>query len=231
MDMPTVETPAEAYLPRSAYSIARVAADGRAGGNETGLETAHGHLLAGVRERVDLLEQVQRKAALFDAADEALDDDIEGFELHLLGAVKKNRDNPKYRRYFRDGLRAVTQAEPRDEEPEIVARFLQMMAEDANDPEIGLIVSMWHSRVSASRAKVIVAEEALALADKALANVETQKLPALMAAWREEYKKLEGKLLIIYASEPKRVGRFFKPFRRNRKITKAPAIPAPSNTP
>jgi len=140
--------------------------------------------------------------------------------LQLLGAVKKNRDNPQYRRYFKDGLRAVTMAEPRKEEPELVADILGCMAEDKNDPEIGEVVTAWLPKLTASRAKVVAADEALSLVEKALANLEDKKIPALMATWREEYKKLEGALLTIYPTNPKRVRRFFIAFRRSRKPAK-----------
>jgi hypothetical protein len=41
-----------------------------------------------------------------------------------------------------------------------------------------------------------------------------------MAAWRDEYKKLEAALITVYPSNPKRVARCFKPFRKNRKVYK-----------
>jgi hypothetical protein len=231
MEMPSQDTPADAYLTRSNYSIARVAADAKAAGNESALESAHSQLLNGLREQEDLEAQVQRKEALFDAADEALDDDVEEFELHLLGAVKKNRDNPKYRRYFKDGLRAVTTAEARQQEPKLVSDMLQSMTEDANDPVIGAIVTTWLPKMTASRNNVIAAEAALTTAENSLNTVKNQKVPALMAIWREKYKELEGKLLVVFADNPKRVARFFKPFRKNRASSKSPTSPTPPNTP
>ncbi|MBK9260318.1 MAG: hypothetical protein IPM54_10825 [Polyangiaceae bacterium] len=146
------------------------------------------------------------------------------------GAVKKNRDNPKYKRYFADGLRAVTAAESREEEPKIVADILESMAEDENDPEIGAVVTQWKSKLAAARAKVIATVESLETTEKAIAYIKDKKLPVLMATWREEYKKLEGALLTVYASNPKRVARFFKPFRKNRKVSKlqTPVVPPAS---
>ena len=228
MDMPTADTPAEAHIPRSAYTKARVAADPKTAGLEVGLATVHTNLVALLRHRDDLLEQEQAHTALLDAADEACDDDVEGFELHLLGTVKKNRDNAKYQRYFRNGLRAVTQADPRKEEPELVADMLTQMAEDTNDPEIGEAVQAWKAKLTASHARVVAADETLKTTERALTLVEGTKLPGLLATWREEYKKLEGALLMAYPTEPKRVARFFKPFRKNRKVSKAQT---PSPTP
>lgn len=227
MDMPTVDTAAEAYIPKSAYTNARVGADPKTAGREVGLATVHTNLVALLRHRDDLRELEQKNSALLDAADEAVDDDVEGFELHLLGAVKKNRDNPKYRRYFPDGLRAVTTADARKEEPEIVAAMLETMAEDENDSDIGEAVRTWKPKLSASHARVIAADETLTTTEKALTTVEDVKLPALLANWRDEYKKLEGALMMVYSTDSKRVARFFKAFRKNRKVSK-PQTPTPT---
>lgn len=228
MDMPTADTAAEAYVPKSAYSKSRVAADPKTAGREAGLATVHANLVALLRQRDDLRELEQSNSALLDAADEAVDDDVEGFELHLLGAVKKNRDNPKYRRYFPDGLRAITAADPRKEEPELVGDMLTLMAEDGNDPEIGEAVRTWRPKLTTSLTRVVDADEALTTTEKALAMIQDVKLPGLLANWRDEYKKLEGALLMVYPTDPKRVARFFKPFRKNRKISKPQT---PSTTP
>ncbi|MBK9260313.1 MAG: hypothetical protein IPM54_10800 [Polyangiaceae bacterium] len=157
MEMPMADTSADAYLPKSTYTVSRVAADPKT----AGLEAVHTSIKTTLRERDDLEEQAQKKAALLDADDEACDDIVEEFELHLLGAVKKNRDNLKYKRYFADGLRAVTAAESREEEPKIVADILESMAEDENDPEIGAVVTQWKSKLAAARAKVIAMVESL----------------------------------------------------------------------
>lgn len=217
MDMPTADTPADAYLPRSAYTVARVSADAKAAGHEQALQTVHSSLKAMVRERDDLTEDVQKKSALFDAADDACDTEVEGFELHLLAAVGKNRDHIKYKRYFSEGLRAITTAEPRAEEPDLIKDMLGLMVEDENDGDIGAIVKQWRPKLSASRDKVVAADEALTTAEKALTQLKEVRLPGLMAMWREEYKKLEGALLTVYPTDPKRVARCFKPFRKHRK--------------
>ena len=226
MDMPTPDTPPEAYLPRSAYTTARVAADPKINGLEQPLDAKHQELKLALRERDDLLELLQKKSALFDVADTHCDDDITGFELHLLVAIRKNRDNPKYRRYFATGVRDVTTAEPRQEEPEVVSDMLTAMAEDKNDPEIGSVITQWQPKLSASRGNVVAADADLTATEKALAYLEEKKIPALLASWREEYKKLEGSLTTAYPNDPKRVARCFKPFRKKRK----PAKDATSNT-
>lgn len=220
MEMPTEDTPAEAYLPRSGYTLARVAADPKAAGLEKGLAAVHADLKAKLRERDDAEEEAQNKSAVLDARDSDCDDDIEGFELHLLGAVKKERNHPKYQRYFKGGLREVTTAEPRKAEPAIVGEILKAMAEDKDDPEIGEAVGAWTAKLTASRALVTSADEELGAIEATLTHLDEKVIPALMAKWREEYKKLEGALLGVYASTPKRVDRFFKPFRKRRKEAK-----------
>lgn len=226
MDMPTEDTPARAYLPRSAYTIARVAANPKTAGLESGLRTAHGNLKNALRQFEDLEEQEEEKSALFDFADEVCDVDVEGFELHLLAAVNKNRDHVKYARYFKNGLRSVTQAEARDEEPALVETIVHNLANDSQDAEIGAVATQWQSKLVASRDHVVSAEKNLGLAEDASEQAKQTTIPALMAAWREEYKKMEGTLINAYPNDPKRVTRFFKPFRKTRKRAKSQ-----SNTP
>lgn len=227
MDMPTPETPAAAYLPHSAYTTARVAADPKTTGRQSALATAHANLKAALLQRDELKETEQHKIALLDMADDAADTDIEGFQLHLLAALGKNRDHVKYLRYFRDGLRAVTTAEPRKEEPEIVDDMIALMIEDDHDPEIGAVVQQWRPKLERSLENVIAADEALTLVQKALGQLDDAKLPMLMTSWREEYKRVEAALMTVYPEDSKRVARFFKPFRRNRKRPKS-ETPAPT---
>jgi hypothetical protein len=233
MEMPGEDTPAEAYLSKSAYTIARVAADPKVAALEKGVETSHAQLKKALRDREDLQESVQRKMAVLDAADTGCDDDIGGFELGLLGLVQKNREAPKYRRYFAYGLREVTTAEPRQEEPELVRQMLIAMDEDKADSDLGPLVAVWSPKLTASRNKVIAADEDLTTLEKDLAFLTDKTIPSLMAAWRTEYKKLEGALTTAYADNPKKVDRFFKPFRKRRKDKKqpeGPSTPAPTDT-
>jgi len=220
MDMPSQDTSPETYLPRSAYTIARVAADPLAAGLEKQLAVKHAALKAALREREDLLEQLQKDSAVLDAADAMTDSAVEGFELHLLGIVQKDRDSLTYRRYFNRGLRDVTKAEPRKEEPEIIADLLDAMSED-KDAEIAPAITQWQPKLAAARLEVIAADEALTLTEKALARMNEQTLPEIMAGWRDEYKKVEAALTNVYPSKPKVVARFFKAFRKPRKPSKS----------
>lgn len=220
MDMPSADTSPEAYLPRSAYTIARVGADGDVAGAEHALAAVHAQLKAALREREDLLEQLHKDSAVLDAADGDCDAAVEGFELHLLGIVQKDRESLTYRRYFNRGLRDVTKAEPRKEEPEIILDLLDAMKDDQNDLELAPAIELWQPRLAAARARVIAADEALTMTEKALSRLNEHTLPDLMAAWREEYKKVEGALTTAFASRPKMVNRFFKAFRKPRKSSK-----------
>jgi hypothetical protein len=230
MEMPTEDTPPQAYLPKSAYATARVAADPRTAGLEKGLAIVHAQLKQAIRDHEDQKEGVQNKTASLDALDNGCDDDIEGFELGLLGVVSKDRKHPKYQRYFPEGLREITTAEPRKEEPGMVAQMIKAMAEDATDPELAPLVGVFQSRLVASRQKVVDADKELAGIETDLAFLEDKTIPSLMADWRVEYKKLEGALTTVFASNAKKVDRFFKPFRHRGKTKKKPASP-PAITP
>ncbi len=228
MEMPVEETPPLAYLPRSAYSIARVAADPQTKGLESALETAHGALQQALRNGADLEYEEQKKTAVLDTKDEHNDDDVEGFELSLLAHVKKNRNDPQYVRYFADGLRDITTADPRKEGRERIEQMLETMAQDETDAALGPVVAVWAPKIRTSLDEVIAANESLIETEKAIAFLNEKTIPALMATWRIEYKKLEGALTSVYASNPKKVDRFFKPFRRRPKTNKkAETTPAP----
>jgi hypothetical protein len=231
MDMPTDDTPAQAYLPRSAYTVPRVAADAKTKGNEKDLAKAHKNLKDSLRAQEDQLEDVQAKAAIFDSADTAEDDAIKNFELGLYGLVEKNRDDPRYQRYFAGGLREVTEAEPRKEEPKLVGQILSAMDEDKLKPELELVplIDLHQPKIAAALDAVVTTEADLAKSEKALAYLQDMTIPANMAEWRKQYKKLDGVLTAIFATNPKRAERYFKPFRtRAAKKTVTPANPAPT---
>jgi hypothetical protein len=220
MEMPVEDTPPKAYPPRSAYTIARVAADPQTKGLESALETAHVALQQALRNGEDLEYEEQKKTAVLDTKDEHNDDDVEGFELSLLAHVKKNRNDPRYIRYFPNGLREITTADPRKEGRERIEQMLETMAQDAADASLGPLVAVWAPKIKTSLDEVIAADESLVETEKALAFLNEKTIPALMATWRNEYKKLEGALTGVYASNPKKVDRFFKPFRRRQKTNK-----------
>ncbi len=227
MEMPGEDTPPNAYLPRSAYTIARVAAEPMTKGLESALETAHGALQQALRNGEDLEYEEQKKTAVLDAKDEHNDDEIEGFELALLAHVKKNRNDPQYLRYFRNGLRDITTADPRKEGRERIEQMLETMDKDETDATLGPVVAIWAPKIKTSLNDVSAADKSLTETEKTLAFLNEKTIPALMATWRNEYKKLEGALTGVYASNPKKVGRFFKAFRKRQKNNKK-AEPTPT---
>ena len=219
MEMPGEDTPPIAYLQRSAYSIARVEADPKTVQFAGGLEAAHNALKQTLREIEDLEFEEQKKTAAYDTKDEHCDDEIEGFELGLLALVKKNRDDDRYNRYFPNGLREIT-ASSRKDGPDRIQQMLDTMKLDANHADLGPLVASWSPKITTTHDELIAAEQALSNTEKALAFLKEKTLPTIMADWRIEYKKLEGALTGVYASNPKKVGRFFKPFRKRRKDNK-----------
>lgn len=222
MEMPGEDTPPLAYLQRSAYSIARVGADPKTAQLAVGLEAAHNALRQTLREFEDLEFEEQKKTAAYDTKDEHCDDEIEGFELSLLALVKKNREDERYSRYFVNGLREITAA-PRKEGPDRIQQMLDTMKLDANHADLGPLVALWAPKITTSHDEVVAAEISLANTEKTMAFLKEKTIPLLMANWRTEYKKLEGALTSVYASNPKKVGRFFKPFRKRRKENKSAA--------
>jgi hypothetical protein len=222
MDMPTEDTPAAAYLAKSAYTVSRVAVDKQAKGLEQGLENAHVQLKKSLRDKEDLEEVEQKKTAVLDAGDSDCDDHIESFELGLLAVVKKDRADDRYRRYIKVGLRDITTAEPRKEEPKLVGQMLEAMAEDAAkaDAELAPLLAASMPKLTASREQVVKADEQLTTTETELAFLEDMTIPSLMATWRAEYKKLEGALTTVYPTNAKKVDRFFKPFRKPRRTKK-----------
>jgi hypothetical protein len=220
MEMPGADTPPVTYVQRSAYTLARVGADPKTAHLTNGLETPHVALTALLRNLEDLEFEEQKKTAVYDTRDEHCDDEIEGFELSLLAHVRKNRNDDRYVRYFPDGLREITAA-PRKEGPDRIQQLLDTLALDANHADLGPLVAIWAPKIGAAHAELRAAEESLSTTEKAMALLKEKSIPAAMAEWRVEYKKLEGALTSVYASNPKKVDRFFKPFRKRRKNDKS----------
>lgn len=219
MEMPGADTPPAMYVQRSAYTLARVAADPQTSHLTSGLEVPHGTLTQLLRNLDDLQFEEQKKTAVYDTKDEHCDDEIEGFELMLLAHVKKNRDDDRYGRYFPNGLRDVTAA-PRKEGADRIQQLLDTLALDANHADLAPLVAMWAPKIKSAYDELRVAEESLDDTEKALALLKEKTIPSAMNDWRIEYKKLEGALTSVFASNPKKVDRFFKPFRKRRKENK-----------
>lgn len=219
MEMPGADTPAATYVQRSAYTLARVAADPNTAHLTSGLEGCHVALVEELRKLEELEFEEQKKTAVYDTKDEHCDDEIEGFELSLLAHVKKNREDARYVRYFPDGLREVTAA-PRKEGTDRIQQLIDTLKLDVNHADLGPLVAIWLPKIDAAHEELKAAREALDATEKALTLLKEKTIPSAMADWRVEYKKLEGALTGVYAANPKKVDRFFKPFRKRRKSDK-----------
>lgn len=216
MEKPRDDTPAADYLPHSAFTTAAVAADEAVAGRETALQKAHSDLKASLRSLEDKREQRQKQKAVLVVKDAALDRVIRSFELRLLDAVNKRREEPEYRRYFAHGVREVTEAEPRKAEPALVDTMLSAMAEDHAHPVLGPIVTEFKPKLEAALAAVRAADKALGAIETEVHYLDDKTIPAQMAHWVDEYVKLHGALKQALPRDPQRVEDCFLPFRKAR---------------
>jgi len=216
MEKPRDDTPPADYVAHSAFTTAAVAADEAVAGREAGLHKAHTDLKESLRTREDKREQRQKQKAILVVKDAALDRVIRSFELRLLDAVNKRRDEPEYRRYFPDGLRQVTEAEPRKAEPALVDAMLSAMAEDHAHPVLGPIVTEFKPKLEAALSAVRAADKALGAVETEVNYLDDKTIPAQMAHWVDEYVKLHGALKQALPRDAQRVEDCFLPFRKAR---------------
>ena len=225
MELPRDDSPPEALLSHSAYTLAAVAADPKVAGLEAGLKTGHATLKQCVRDTEDKTEAVHAAEALFETADRTCDNEVRSFNLMLFGVVEKKRENPLYQRYFKDGIRAVTEAEPRSTEPDLVKDIITALDEDAANAIMKPVVTEFRPRLQTAVDAVVAKEAALSTVEGELRYLEDKTLPAARATWLSEYVKLHGKLKDALPDEPQRVERYF---RRFRKAAKKPAASDPT---
>lgn len=234
MEKPTVDTPVVSCLEHAAFTIAAVAADPETAGMEGGLEGAHLALKQEQRALEDHEELVMKKRALFKRADAGCDHVLRSFQLQLYGLVRKDTDHPHYRRYFKAGLRAVTEAEPRQSEPTMVAAMIVSLGEDLTDPVLGELAAEFLPRFTAALAQVKATEQALAVDETTARHRREQKIPAAKLALIDEYVKLHSALRALFPREAARVEACFLPFRKERKKADEPSpepAPPPSAPP
>lgn len=237
MEKPTVDVPVHSYREHAAFTVAAVAADPEVAGMEQGLLGAHLLLKQEQRAFEDQEEEVQRKLAVFKRNDGACDDVLRDFELHLFALVKKDRDDPRYRRYIKTNLRALTEAEPRKTEPTIVAAIIVSLTEDEQSPSMGTLAQQFRPRFESTLADVQTAEQELSAAEAVMIHMRDQKVVAAKTSWIDEYVKLHGAIRGIFPRDPGRVESYFLRFRKDRKkadeVTNgaAPQPPAPPSPP
>ncbi|MEO7330067.1 MAG: hypothetical protein ABI193_15945 [Minicystis sp.] len=235
MEKPTVETPVTSYREHGAFTVAAVAADQEISGQQQGLENAHLQLKQEKRALEDQEEEVQRRTALFKRKDSDCDDLLRSFELRLYDLVKKDREDPRYRRYFKTGLRAVTEAEPRKTEPTMVAAMVVCLIEDEPSTTLGPLATEFRPRFEAALGAVQTAEQDLSEAEATRLHVRDQNIPAAKATWTDEYVKLHAAIRAHFPRDPARVESYFLRFRKEKKkaieVENNPVAPAPEPPP
>lgn len=233
MDKPRDHTPVADYLEHGAFTVAAIAADPEVAGLEKALEGKHDELKKNVRAHEDTVEQSIKKRAVFMVADAACDRVVRACELAIYGLVNKRRDDPLYRRYFKNGLRAVTEAEPRKAEPALVKDIVKAMGEDAAKPAIGPIAQQFAPQLQAAVAVVEAAEKDLAAVEAEEVYLREKTIAELKTAWVDEYVKLHAALKMAFPRDPERVESYFLRFRKDRKKSDdaEPITPSPGGTP
>lgn len=217
MDNPREDTPIDQYLPQGAFTIACVRADPETKGLEAPFAAVHVGLKAKARHIEDVEETLDEHEAVLIVRDRAADKLVRSFDLRLLDLVGKNRDAPQYRRYFSQGLRAVTEADARTVEPKLIRNMIKTLDEDKNKSGFESLHAEYHTRL-------LAAVEAVEDADKACMLIEAQwtferekALEELKVKWVEERKKLHAELSKLFPHDAGRVESYFRRFAKPRK--------------
>ena len=215
MDKPRDDTAVDAYREHAAYTTSSVAADDEVAGLEAELKTCHLELKAEERNLEDLNEEVQSARAIFLQKDKTCDRVIRAFELRLQGLVNKKTKDPLYKRYFKDGLRAVTEAEPKEVEPELVEGMIKSLDEDLKKPEIGPVAKEVKPALEATLKDVTDTRGVLVAIEKTRDRVKNQNIPAIKARWVDAYVKLHAALRGQFPRDAARVESYFYAFAKS----------------
>jgi hypothetical protein len=217
MDNPRDDTSLAQFFPRGAFTIAAVRADPETKNLETAFATVHVNMRSKYRFVEDLEQTLEEAEAIIEVRDRTTDKTLRSFELRLLDLVGKNREDPRYRRYFPEGLRAVTEADARKVEPKLVRTLIKTLDEDQNKPGLSELHAAYRDRFQ-------TCVDAVEAADTACAQIETQwafendvALVELRNQWVEERTKLHAELVKLFPNDPARVESFFKRFAKVRK--------------
>lgn len=231
MERPRDDSSLTAYREHSAFAIAGVAADAEVAGLETALAKEHDALKTQARALEDQEEEVQKKRAVFLGKDARCDRIVRSFELRLLDLVAKKRNDPLYRRYFPNGLREITEAEPRAVEPALVQSIIATLLDDKTKPEIGPLATEFQPQLESTLAEVLATEKALSDAEAQAKHLDEKTIPEVKARWVDEYVKLHAALRGKLPRDPARVEGFFYPFKKDRKKPADGAGDIPAATP
>jgi hypothetical protein len=217
MDKPKEETSLDQYRTRGAFTVAAVRGDNETQGMEAQFAEAHLALKALDRSREDLEETVQEHEAVIVWLDRSCDRIIRSFELRLLDLVSKKRDDPRYRRYFPEGLRAVTETDERAVQPKLVRGILAALEDDKAKPDFAPLHSEFHAKLLAAVQAVEAADGACTKVEDELGYLVDRKIAEAKTHWLEERTKLHAELTKKFPHDPARVESYFRRFARPRK--------------
>lgn len=221
MDNPRDDTPIDHYRSRGVFTIAAVRADPETTGMEAAFAASHAALMTKEREVEDLQDSVQEHEAIISVRDAATDKLVRSFELRLLDLVNKNRDDARYRRYFSQGLRAVTEADARQVEPQLVLEMIKTLDEDQTKPDFAPLHAEFRAKLQAAVDGVQAADKACGQAEEHLAFLQNKVLVELKLKWVEERKKLHAELTKKFPHDASRVESYFQRFAKPRAKKKA----------
>lgn len=216
MDNPRDDATKEQYRSRGVFTIAGVRADPETAGMEVAFAASHAALMTKEREVEDLQDSVQEHEAIISVRDAATDKLVRSFDLRLLDLVNKNREDPRYRRYFPQGLRAVTEANARDAEPQLVHGMIKTLDEDQAKPDFAPLHAEFRAKLQNAVEAVEAADKACGLAEEKLGFLQNKVLVELKLKWVEERKKLHAELTKKFTHDASRVESYFQRFAKPR---------------
>ncbi len=221
MDNPRDDTPNKDFRPNGAFSIAAVRSDPETQGMEAAFAAVHVQLVTKFREEEDLEDTINEREALISVRDRVLDKLVRSFELRLLDLVNKNRDDARYRRYLKNGLRAVTEADARTVEPQLVRDIIKTLDEDQAKPDFAPLYNEYRDKFQAAVEGVEDADKACTQIEEQLEFLHEKTITELKLKWVEERKILHAELTKKFPHDSARVESYFRRFARPRAKKKA----------
>lgn len=216
MDNPRDDTPDKDFRTSGTFTISAVRSDPETQGMEVTFATTHIQLITKFREEEDLQDTVDEREAVIFVRDRVLDKHVRSFELRLLDLVGKKRDDARYRRYLQNGLRAVTEADARTAEPQLVRNIIKTLDEDQAKPDFAPLYNEFRNKFQAAVEAVEDADKACKQVEEQLAFLQDKTITELRLKWIEERKKLHAELTLKFPNDPTRVESYFRRFARPR---------------
>lgn len=227
MENPHPNTPHATVVENGAFTIAAVQADEDTMGMEAEFEQVNLALLAALRQLEDLELECQKaegKLAQADHGKKGVDKAIGIFELALLSLVGKRREDPRYQRYFKDGLVDITRSNMRTVQPGKVETLIKKMAQDQTAPdtdaELKVLLVEHAPRIQAGASNVAGAAAALSVVENQRNAMKDVTLEGLRQAWISKRQVLYANLRAKFPNDLARVEAYFKPFSKPRKRMK-----------